>query len=181
MSRQPCQPCLCPETLTSGRFFATSCQQGPQNLSVTCDCWVGHTGRSTYLYLSIEVKAPDHMHVIHLCHCLHVWSPSGSRCDRCLPGFFGDLTAPGSFHCRPCLCNNNTSPDDPDPCDRTTGECSRCLHNTGGHNCQGCKPGYYGNALKQDCKGKIKMGSIGTFIVKLSNRPFTAMTLWSCE
>ncbi|XP_078794464.1 laminin subunit beta-4 isoform X3 [Oryzias latipes] len=119
MSRQPCQPCLCPETLTSGRFFATSCQQGPQYLSVTCDCWVGHTG---------------------------------SRCDRCLPGFFGDLTAPGSFHCRPCLCNNNTSPDDPDPCDRTTGECSRCLHNTGGHNCQGCKPGYYGNALKQDCK-----------------------------
>ncbi|RVE59174.1 hypothetical protein OJAV_G00201780 [Oryzias javanicus] len=119
ISRQPCQPCLCPETLTSGHFFATSCQQNPQSLSVTCDCLVGHTG---------------------------------SRCDICLPGFFGDLTAPGFSQCRPCLCNNNTSPDDLYPCDRTTGECLHCLQNTGGPQCQACKPGYYGDALKQDCK-----------------------------
>ncbi|XP_036068153.1 laminin subunit beta-4 isoform X4 [Oryzias melastigma] len=119
ISRQPCQPCLCPGTLRSGHFFATSCQQDSQSLGVSCDCLVGHTG---------------------------------SRCEICLPGFFGDLTAPGFSHCRPCLCNSNTSPDDLYPCDRKTGECLHCLHNTSGPQCQACKPGYYGNALTQDCK-----------------------------
>uniref|UniRef100_A0A3Q3JWY3 Laminin, beta 4 n=1 Tax=Monopterus albus TaxID=43700 RepID=A0A3Q3JWY3_MONAL len=118
VSRQPCQPCLCPDVQNSGRFFATSCQHDPQSLSLTCVCRKGHTG---------------------------------PHCDRCSPGFYGDLTLPGAS-CQECPCNNNTDPDDHDACDSLTGECLRCLHNTMGPRCQNCKPGYYGNALAQDCK-----------------------------
>ncbi|XP_067447150.1 laminin subunit beta-4 [Thunnus thynnus] len=117
-SRQPCQPCLCPDVQSSGRFFATSCHNNPQSLSLTCNCWEGHTG---------------------------------PNCNRCSPGFYGDLTVPG-IRCEECPCNNNIDPDDRDACDSVTGECLHCLHNTMGPRCQNCKPGYYGNALEQDCK-----------------------------
>ncbi|GLD71224.1 laminin subunit beta-4-like isoform X1 [Lates japonicus] len=76
---------------------------------------------------------------------------SGPRCDRCSPGFYGDLTLPGA-RCEGCPCNNNIDREDRDACDSLTGECLRCLHNTMGSGCQDCKPGYYGNALVQDCK-----------------------------
>uniref|UniRef100_UPI0037E8F603 laminin subunit beta-4 n=1 Tax=Semicossyphus pulcher TaxID=241346 RepID=UPI0037E8F603 len=114
----PCQPCLCPDIQSSGRFFATSCQQDPQSLSPFCICREGHTG---------------------------------AHCDRCSPGFYGDLLLPGAT-CEECLCNNNIAPDDRDACDSVTGECLRCLHHTTGPRCDTCKPGYYGNAQDQDCK-----------------------------
>lgn len=117
-SGQPCQPCLCPDVWTSGRFFATSCQYDPQSLSLTCTCQRGHTG---------------------------------VRCDRCSPGFYGDLTLPDAS-CQECSCGNNIDPSDRDACDGRTGECLRCLHNTMGTHCQTCRPGYYGNALDRDCK-----------------------------
>ncbi|XP_069572970.1 laminin subunit beta-4 isoform X2 [Brachyistius frenatus] len=118
VSGQSCRPCLCPDVLSSGRFFATSCQHDPQSLSLSCNCREGHTGL---------------------------------RCDRCSPGFHGDLTSPGA-RCDECPCNNNIDPDDRNACDGTTGECLRCLHNTTGPRCQNCKPGYYGNALDHNCK-----------------------------
>uniref|UniRef100_A0A669DZP6 Laminin, beta 4 n=1 Tax=Oreochromis niloticus TaxID=8128 RepID=A0A669DZP6_ORENI len=119
ISRQACQLCLCPDVLSSGRFFATSCQHDPQSLRLICNCQEGHTGKS--------------------------------YCDRCSPGFYGDLTLPGAV-CKECPCNNNINPDDPNSCNSRTGECLHCLHNTIGLHCQNCKPGYYGNALTQDCK-----------------------------
>ncbi|XP_039988567.1 laminin subunit beta-4 [Xiphias gladius] len=83
------------------------------------------------------------------CNCRE--GHTGPRCDRCSPGFFGDLTLPGAS-CEECHCNSNINPEDHDACDSLTGECLRCLHNTMGPHCQNCKPGYYGNALVQDCK-----------------------------
>uniref|UniRef100_UPI003AAF4A91 laminin subunit beta-4 n=1 Tax=Centroberyx gerrardi TaxID=166262 RepID=UPI003AAF4A91 len=118
VSREPCEPCLCPDVQTSRRFFASSCNKDPESRSLTCNCLDGHTG---------------------------------PRCDRCAPGFYGDLTLPGA-RCEECPCNNNIDPDDRAACDGVTGQCLRCLHNTQGPRCQSCKPGYYGDALAQDCK-----------------------------
>ncbi|XP_058502469.1 laminin subunit beta-4 isoform X2 [Solea solea] len=84
-----------------------------------------------------------------MCNCRE--GHTGSRCDRCAPGYYGDLTLP-KISCEECHCNNNINPEDRDACDTLTGECLRCLHNTMGTSCQSCKPGYYGNALVQDCK-----------------------------
>ncbi|XP_034090119.1 LOW QUALITY PROTEIN: laminin subunit beta-4-like, partial [Gymnodraco acuticeps] len=76
---------------------------------------------------------------------------SGPHCDRCSPGFYGDLRSPGAG-CERCLCNNNIAPEERDACDAVTGVCQRCLHGTGGEHCQHCRAGYYGDALLQDCK-----------------------------
>ncbi|XP_015257331.1 PREDICTED: laminin subunit beta-4-like isoform X1 [Cyprinodon variegatus] len=118
VSRQSCQPCLCPDILSSGRFFASSCQYDEQSLSVSCSCREGH---------------------------------AGPQCDRCSPGFYGDLTLPGAT-CKVCSCNNNIDPNSGDACDTKTGECLRCLYHTTGPQCQFCKPGFYGNALQHNCK-----------------------------
>ncbi|TRY81696.1 hypothetical protein DNTS_026007 [Danionella cerebrum] len=87
------------------------------------------------------------------CECLP--GHAGQRCDSCAPGYYGDLRLPGA-RCQECFCNNNIDPHAGDACDPVTGECLRCLHNTEGIHCQTCKPGYYGNALAQDCKEQSK-------------------------
>ncbi|KAL0968579.1 hypothetical protein UPYG_G00268800 [Umbra pygmaea] len=117
-SREPCEPCLCPDLLSSGRFFARTCNKDPESGRLSCDCLHGHIGL---------------------------------RCDSCSAGFYGQLTRPGDV-CRRCMCNNNIDLADSEACDSVTGECLRCLHNTQGPRCQNCRPGYYGNALSQDCK-----------------------------
>ncbi|KAI4872139.1 hypothetical protein NFI96_031073 [Prochilodus magdalenae] len=75
----------------------------------------------------------------------------GLNCNACSPGYYGNLRLVGG-RCKECPCNNNTDPRDGEACDAVTGQCLRCLHNTHGPNCQTCKPGYYGNALLQDCR-----------------------------
>ncbi|KAG9345889.1 hypothetical protein JZ751_009045 [Albula glossodonta] len=116
--REPCEPCLCPDTQDSGRFFASSCSKDDNTQQLRCACNPGHTG---------------------------------PRCDHCSPGFYGDLSLAGGS-CEKCRCNGNIDPRDRNSCDSLTGECLRCLHSTYGSECQYCKPGYYGDALAQDCK-----------------------------
>ncbi|XP_059572078.1 laminin subunit beta-2 isoform X2 [Alligator mississippiensis] len=83
--------------------------------------------------------------------CLCTPGYAGLRCDRCAPGYFGALEQEGGA-CRPCQCNNNIDPSDPEACDPRTGHCRRCLHHTDGPRCAQCQPGYYGNALQRGCR-----------------------------
>ncbi|NXW12281.1 LAMB4 protein, partial [Circaetus pectoralis] len=84
-----------------------------------------------------------------VCNCLEGYS--GNRCDECPSGFYKNPGSPG-LDCAPCPCNNNIDVTDPESCNRVTGECTKCLHNTHGANCQFCKPGYFGSALDQSCQ-----------------------------
>ncbi|XP_066148589.1 laminin subunit gamma-1-like [Euwallacea fornicatus] len=91
---------------------------------------------------------------------------SGFRCDVCSDGYYGDPT--GVFGpkspCQVCECNQNIDTNGIGNCNTTTGECLRCIHNTGGSTCEVCLPGYYGNALvlpKGDCK-RCECNPIGT-------------------
>ncbi|NXN39637.1 LAMB4 protein, partial [Rhinoptilus africanus] len=84
-----------------------------------------------------------------VCNCLKGYS--GNQCDECPSGFYKNPGSPG-LDCAPCPCNNNTDVTDPESCNRVTGECTKCLHNTHGANCQFCKPGYFGSALDQNCR-----------------------------
>ncbi|NXU14074.1 LAMB4 protein, partial [Pardalotus punctatus] len=84
-----------------------------------------------------------------VCNCLQGYS--GNQCDECPSGFYKNLSSPG-LDCAPCPCNNNIDLTDPESCNRVTGECTKCLHNTHGANCQFCKPGYFGSALNQNCQ-----------------------------
>ncbi|CAB3367583.1 Hypothetical predicted protein [Cloeon dipterum] len=82
----------------------------------------------------------------------------GPRCDICSDGFFGDPEGRfGSFRstCEQCDCNTNVDPNGIGNCNRTTGECLKCIYNTGGPHCEVCLPGFFGDALalpKGDCK-----------------------------
>lgn len=73
----------------------------------------------------------------------------GARCEQCSDGFYGDPT--GLYGvvetCKSCDCNGNVDPNAVGNCNRTTGECLKCIHNTVGKNCNQCLPGYFGDPL----------------------------------
>ncbi|XP_013780127.1 laminin subunit gamma-1-like isoform X1 [Limulus polyphemus] len=82
---------------------------------------------------------------------------AGHKCDLCVDGYFGDPNGHygGSRPCESCECNENIDLNAVGNCNKTTGECLKCIYNTGGPHCETCLPGYYGDALavpKGDCK-----------------------------
>lgn len=84
------------------------------------------------------------------CNCKEGYVPP--RCDYCAAGYFGRPYELGDT-CKPCNCNNNIDPSNPEACDSQTGICTTCLNNTFGPACEICAPGFYGDAVsKKDCK-----------------------------
>lgn len=68
---------------------------------------------------------------------------SGPQCDLCSDGYYGDPKGRyGNVRlCQPCDCNLNVDPNAVGNCNRTTGECLKCIYNTGGPQCDQCLPG----------------------------------------
>ncbi|KAM9343533.1 LOW QUALITY PROTEIN: laminin subunit beta-1 [Pholidichthys leucotaenia] len=91
----------------------------------------------------------DHSSNQVICNCKQGFT--GSRCDHCAPGYYGNPEQPGG-QCIPCECNGNIDTQDAGSCDRRTGQCLHCLYHTDGPFCERCELGYYGNALAQDCR-----------------------------
>ncbi|XP_014366432.2 laminin subunit gamma-1 [Papilio machaon] len=83
---------------------------------------------------------------------------AGPKCEVCADGFFGDPT--GQFGpakpCEECQCNGNVDSNAVGNCNRTTGECLKCIYNTAGEHCDKCLSGFYGDALDQTKKGDCK-------------------------
>nr|XP_045621460.1 laminin subunit beta-1-like isoform X3 [Procambarus clarkii] len=84
-----------------------------------------------------------------ICECEEGYA--GSRCDVCAGNYFGNPEIPGGS-CRPCNCNNNIDISRPGNCNARTGECEQCLFNSYGFYCERCQPGFYGDALNQQCR-----------------------------
>uniref|UniRef100_A0A8D0DGP9 Laminin, gamma 1 n=1 Tax=Sander lucioperca TaxID=283035 RepID=A0A8D0DGP9_SANLU len=94
---------------------------------------------------------------------------TGKRCELCDDGFFGDpLGQSGPVRaCRACKCSDNIDPNAVGNCNRETGECLKCIHNTDGFFCDRCMEGFYGNALATNVADKCKpcscspLGTVG--------------------
>uniref|UniRef100_A0A8C3VB94 Netrin-4 n=1 Tax=Catharus ustulatus TaxID=91951 RepID=A0A8C3VB94_CATUS len=87
------------------------------------------------------------------CVCRH--NTAGDHCEKCAPLYNDQPWKPGDGktgapnECRKCRCHNHA-----ESCHfelsvwlasgkRTGGVCDSCQHNTEGHRCQRCKPGFY--------------------------------------
>jgi len=71
---------------------------------------------------------------------------SGSRCSACEAGHFGVPTVLNDT-CKPCKCNDNIDPTDPQACDNVSGVCQKCLNHTCGRSCEHCEDNYFGDAV----------------------------------
>lgn len=86
-----------------------------------------------------------------VCYCQPGYA--GAKCDACDDNYFGNPDKPGGL-CQECNCNNNIDIGRPGNCDARTGKCLQCLYETGGDRCEYCQDGFYGDALRQDCRSK---------------------------
>lgn len=82
---------------------------------------------------------------------------TGHRCELCDDGYFGDHEGRHGPRrpCVKCTCNDNIDSNAVGNCNRTTGECLKCIHNTAGFHCERCLPSHYGDALAQP-KGQCR-------------------------
>uniref|UniRef100_A0A8C6Z5T4 Netrin-4 n=1 Tax=Nothoprocta perdicaria TaxID=30464 RepID=A0A8C6Z5T4_NOTPE len=102
---------------------------------------------------------PMHGFPVHgKCMCRH--NTAGDHCEKCAPLYNDQPWKPGDGktgapnECRKCRCHNHAESCHFDLSvwlasgKRSGGVCDSCKHNTEGHRCQRCKPGYYRDRSK---------------------------------
>ncbi|XP_026169484.1 laminin subunit gamma-2 [Mastacembelus armatus] len=79
---------------------------------------------------------------------------TGPRCDVCQEGFYGDPAGGAGVQrpCRPCQCNGHIDVSVAGSCDRSSGECVKCVNNTMGRSCEVCVRGFYHSRATDACK-----------------------------
>uniref|UniRef100_A0A915MXT1 Laminin subunit beta-1 n=1 Tax=Meloidogyne javanica TaxID=6303 RepID=A0A915MXT1_MELJA len=101
---------------------------------------------SGYQHADTCYIAPQNQSVV--CNCKHGYI--GQYCDQCEVNFWGNpREIAGS--CEKCHCHDNIDFNVPNSCDPMTGDCLKCLHNTGGDQCQHCLEGFFGDARSRTC------------------------------
>ncbi|XP_004396930.1 PREDICTED: laminin subunit gamma-2 [Odobenus rosmarus divergens] len=141
------------------------CYSGDENLDIECaDCPIGfyndpHDPRSCkpcpcHNGFSCSVMPETEEVVCNNCP----QGVTGARCELCADGYFGDpFGERGPVRpCQPCQCNNNVDPSASGNCDRLTGRCLKCIHNTAGVHCDQCKAGYFGDPLAPNPADKCR-------------------------
>ncbi|XP_070830602.1 laminin subunit gamma-2 [Chaetodon trifascialis] len=153
----PCQPCSCrggscdPQTgdcysadETTGEL---SCSEGFYR-----DPWQPRTCAKCPCPDGVSCSLPAGSLEPRCEHC-----PTGStgpRCDVCQEGFYGDPAGSAGVQrpCRPCKCNGHIDISVAGSCDRSSGECLKCVNNTKGRSCEDCVVGFYHSRATDACK-----------------------------
>ncbi|XP_036802898.1 basement membrane-specific heparan sulfate proteoglycan core protein isoform X17 [Oncorhynchus mykiss] len=140
------EECACPQG-----YNGPSCQE--------CDVGYTRTGSGLYLGTCERCDCNGHASGCDLetgacLQCLH--NTAGPRCERCLPGFYGNPVTDGPQACQSCPCPG-TSPSNQyslscykDADGQPT--CDNCPPGSTGRRCERCAAGYTGNPqLGQTC------------------------------
>nr|XP_029478288.1 basement membrane-specific heparan sulfate proteoglycan core protein-like isoform X12 [Oncorhynchus nerka] len=140
------EECACPQG-----YNGPSCQE--------CDVGYTRTGSGLYLGTCERCDCNGHASGCDLetgacLQCLH--NTAGPRCERCLPGFYGNPMTDGPQACQSCPCPG-TSPSNQyslscykDADGQPT--CDNCPPGSTGRRCERCAAGYTGNPqLGQTC------------------------------
>ncbi|XP_053114353.1 laminin subunit beta-4 isoform X2 [Hemicordylus capensis] len=175
LNREPCRPCMCPDSPTSSRYFAHSCYQVPGTSLLVCNCLAGYSGNQCdecpngfygdpkvaagqclpcSCNNNIDVADPESCNKI-TGECLKcLYNTHGPNCQFCKPGYFGTALLQ---NCRKCNCNPlGVSPAECPSgngfcmCDQTTGVCP-CLPNVIGSRCDQCASGYWNMNQRTGC------------------------------
>lgn len=87
-----------------------------------------------------------------ICNCPP--GTTGSRCQSCEDGFYGDPQGESGIQqpCRSCQCDGHLDPNAVGNCDRLTGECLKCMNNTTGFYCENCVDGFYHSKPTDACQ-----------------------------
>ncbi|XP_040911632.1 laminin subunit gamma-2 [Toxotes jaculatrix] len=72
----------------------------------------------------------------------------------CPEGFYGDPAGDAGARrpCTPCQCNGHIDVSAAGSCDRSSGECLKCLNNTTGRSCEACVRGFYHSRPTDACR-----------------------------
>uniref|UniRef100_A0A8D2Q521 Heparan sulfate proteoglycan 2 n=1 Tax=Varanus komodoensis TaxID=61221 RepID=A0A8D2Q521_VARKO len=71
----------------------------------------------------------------------------GPSCQDCDSGYTRTTSGLYLGTCEPCDCSGHSS-----ACDPETGDCQNCQDNTEGPRCERCRPGFFGDARRGDCR-----------------------------
>ncbi|XP_025082607.1 basement membrane-specific heparan sulfate proteoglycan core protein-like isoform X8 [Pomacea canaliculata] len=144
---------------SENRAFAVeqcNCPAGYRGLSCE-DCDTGYTRSGGGLYLGLCEPCNCNKHSSEcdpetgVCrNCRH--NTEGEKCERCLPGYYGDATRSSVNDCLKCPCPLTESPNQFSPTcilapDRQV-TCTACPVGHTGRRCESCLPGYEGNPLQ---------------------------------
>ncbi|XP_070963572.1 basement membrane-specific heparan sulfate proteoglycan core protein-like [Oncorhynchus clarkii lewisi] len=140
------EECACPQG-----YNGPSCQE--------CDVGYTRTGSGLYLGTCERCDCNGHASGCDLetgacLQCLH--NTAGPRCERCLPGFYGNPVTDGPQACQSCPCPG-TSPSNQYSLSCYKDEdgqptCDNCPPGSTGRRCERCAAGYTGNPqLGQTC------------------------------
>ncbi|XP_017267406.1 laminin subunit alpha-2 isoform X4 [Kryptolebias marmoratus] len=163
---EDCQPCACPLNIPSNNFSPT-CHLGKEG-EVLCDqCQPGYTGprcdRCSNGYYgqprvpggscqpcdcnsNLDLSVPGSCDPI-TGQCLRCRQGySGTTCDSCADGFYGDAVT--AKNCQPCQCNTNGSVSE--VCNKDSGQC-QCRENVVGRQCNECMPNRWWDAEREEC------------------------------
>ncbi|KAG7329883.1 hypothetical protein KOW79_006105 [Hemibagrus wyckioides] len=154
--RSQCEPCTCrggscdPETgdcypadeTPSGQGCDTGYYSDPEvpGACKKCPCSIGFVCSLVAGTLNVKCKCPP-------------WT-TGSRCQKCSDGFYGDPLGESGVQqpCQRCHCNGHLDLNVIGNCDRLTGECFKCTNHTTGFQCEKCLEGFFHSKAGDACQ-----------------------------